>query len=121
MGEGKQLSTSIEPWILGSDHQVDVVTTTPVLLQCLEDEVLDLAKVRTWLGNNKRPESLEIKRESKIVKSFCSQWNHLEIKSSLLYRKWTGDKRHITRLLYHFQNEQIYCNSVMPAHLDTVD
>ena len=51
----KQLSISIEPQILGADHKVDVVTTIPVLLRSIQDEDENLSKVRTWLGNNKRP------------------------------------------------------------------
>jgi hypothetical protein len=100
------LSTSIEPQIIGSNHQADAVATTPVLLQSLQDEDLDLAKVRTWLGNNKRPESSEIKHESKVVKSLCSQWNHLETKSGLLCRKWAGDKKTYSQVIVPFSERR---------------
>lgn len=61
-------------------------------LNSFQDEDRDLSKIKSWVINNKRPEFSDIKHESKMIKSFWSQWVNLKIKDVVLCRKWASDK-----------------------------
>lgn len=62
-------------------------------LNSLQDEDRDLSKIKSWVSDKKRPEFSDIKHESKVIKSLWSQWVNLEIKDSVLFRKWDNNKK----------------------------
>lgn len=62
-------------------------------LNSLQDEDRDLSKIKSWVSDKKRPEFSDIKHESKVIKSLWSQWVNLEVKDSVLFRKWDNNKK----------------------------
>lgn len=62
-------------------------------LNSLQDEDRDLSKIKSWVSDKKRPEFSDIKHEIKVIKSLWSQWVNLEIKDSVLFRKWDNNKK----------------------------
>lgn len=62
---------------------------------------------------NKRPELSEIKHEGKVMRSLCSQWNHMQIIDGQLCRQLIGDRKTCHRIVVPFYEREAYCNIVM--------
>jgi len=77
-------------WSVATDMPVAVIQTS-----CGSDEFgeaqksdQDVAIVMSWVESKTRPPWEEVARYGVLVKSLWSQWDQLEIKNSILCRKW---------------------------------
>lgn len=89
-GYGEKVVQSVTP---------DTAPDSSSTVQCLQEGDSDLKKVREWLELNDRPEYIQIKHESNVIKSLWSQYKFLEVRDNLLCRRWEGDRKTIYQVL----------------------